>query len=121
MPTRVVSWPPCWVPVETKTPPGLPTSAPLAQRPPVVSKKACNCAEALPKRVPVPKISPSASARSAALATGMWAKVFLASSAPIFSRTDSGRVSATCRTSVSTPGTERAPSAMASASLKVWP
>ena len=41
--SAVVSMPPAWVPVEMNTPAGLPTSAPLAHRPPVESRKALTC------------------------------------------------------------------------------
>ncbi len=51
----VVSWPPCWVPVEAKTLPTLPTSAPFIHSPPVWSRKLRICAHMFPKRVGVPK------------------------------------------------------------------
>ena len=40
----VVSCPPCWLAVEVKAPPTLPTSAPFAHSPPVVSQNAAICA-----------------------------------------------------------------------------
>ena len=39
----VLSWPPPWDAVEVNRPKGLPTRAPLCQRPPVASQKALNC------------------------------------------------------------------------------
>ena len=50
----VVSWPPCWVAVEVKALPTLPTSAPFTQSGPVWSQKLRICAAMLPKRVGAP-------------------------------------------------------------------
>ena len=44
----VVSWPPCWLPVEVNAPPTLPLSAPFFHKPPVVSKKAAICEDMRP-------------------------------------------------------------------------
>lgn len=59
------------VPVPKKKETGLPTSAPLAQSPPVLSQKARICAAGVPKRVGKPKMKPSASTRSSGLMMGM--------------------------------------------------
>ena len=50
-------------------------------------EQACMEAGTFPKRVGVPMMTASASARSFAYATGMWAKAFFASVPPIFSKT----------------------------------
>ncbi len=56
---RVVSCPPCMVPVDTKSPAGLPTSAPFIHKAPVESRRAFIWAGIMPKRVGKPKSTPS--------------------------------------------------------------
>ena len=105
----VVSCPPCWVPVQAKTLPTLPISAPLTQSPPVWSRKLRIWAHMLPKRVGVPKMIASASASCSGSATGTWANACRAAFAPLFSSASSGTSSATWNSVTSAPATCRGP------------
>ena len=60
----VVSWPPCRLPVEVNTAPGLSASVPDNHWPDSVSMKYFRGAAMLPKRVGEPMISPAHSSRS---------------------------------------------------------
>ena len=112
----VLSLPPP-VPVLANTLPALPTNAPFAQRPPVWSRKLRIWAAMLPKRVGVPKRIASYSPISFGSATGAaWS-----SFTPAFAAASGDIVSGTRLTVTSVPSTERAPSAMALASVSTWP
>ena len=50
----VISLPPCWVALEVKAPPTLPTSLPVAQRAPACSQKEPMAEGMRPKRVGAP-------------------------------------------------------------------
>jgi hypothetical protein len=67
----VFSCPPPGDAVETKTPAYFPASAPLAQRPPVESKKALNCPGIDPYRVGMPNRKASKLTSSSGVMTGM--------------------------------------------------
>src|SRR5581483_3450315 len=70
MDNRVDSWPPWCVWVEVNTPAGFPASAPDTHRLDVQSRKYFRGAAMLPKRVGLPRTSPSARRRSSRLAYG---------------------------------------------------
>ena len=70
MDNSVVSWPPCIVWVEVKTPAGLPARPPLNHSELVPSKKYFKGAAMLPKRVGLPTIKPAHSVKSACAAYG---------------------------------------------------
>ena len=72
----VVSCPPCWVEVETKTAPGFPTKAPFAQSWPVLSRNWRIWPHMFPNRVGVPKRIPSASSRSFKVTVATWENSF---------------------------------------------
>lgn len=87
----VVSWPPPWLPVLTKSPAGFPANAWVFHNDPVASKKALNWAAIMPYRVGKPNKNPSAAGKSLASRTGT--SDF--GGACIFPKTSSGKVSAT--------------------------
>ena len=60
----VVSWPPCKLDVEVKTPAGTPINEPFSQRSEVLSIKYLSGAAMLPKRVGLPSRRPAQSAKS---------------------------------------------------------
>ena len=101
----VVSWPPCWVAVEQKTPPGLPTSPPRIQIWPVESRNWRIWPHMLPKRVGVPKTMASAASSSSSVQVGTSDRAFWASVAPIFPMISADRVSGTRRRVAVMPGT----------------
>src|SRR5450830_1409035 len=65
---KVLSWPPCRLDVEVKTPAGLPTRAPVSHRLLVPSIKYFNGAAILPKRVGLPRARAAQFFRSSRLA-----------------------------------------------------
>lgn len=112
----VVSCPPCWLPVEAKTLPTLPTNWSSNQSPPVWSRKFFIWDAMLPKRVGVPMMIASYSASSATVATDAdWSILY-----PDLFATASGTSSGT-RLIVTSAPASRAPSATASAIVSMCP